>query len=110
MLTISEMRSVIAFDRLLIKFATCPLPRGSIIPAISLSASIKMISLITGEMIVAIRSKSPAPPTAFLMSEELARIREKPSEIYEPTMGTYDLIAYLAVLIDIPSTEPAEIP
>ena len=64
-----------------IKLAIFPSPKGSIMPAINLSANIKSIICIKGEITVAKRSKSPAPPTAFFIKLELAKMRNIPSEI-----------------------------
>ena len=98
------------FERDEIKFAICLLPSGSIIPAISLSASINKISSISGDSIVASSKKRPVAPTAFFIKLDESKIIPMPSLIYEPKIGIYDFIAYLAVLIEIPSTEPAAMP
>lgn len=79
-------------------------------PATSLSASMKSIISISGEMIVASNIKSPVAPTAFLIRFDEARISPIPSLKYEPRIGTYERMAYLAVLIEMPSIVPAVIP
>ena len=107
---ISTINKTRLFDSDDTKFAICLLPRGSSIPAISFKASINRISWISGERMVARSKNSPVAPTAFLIRFEETKISPIPSLIYEPSIGIYDLIAYLAVLIDIPSIDPAVIP
>lgn len=102
--------STMLFDSEEMKFATCLLPSGSMIPEANFKTSMKSTSSISGDKTVAKRRNSPAPPTVFFMRFDDVRIRPIPSLKYEPNIGTYDLIANLAVLIDIPSTAPAVIP
>ena len=65
--------STILFEIEEIKLDICLFPRGSTIPAISLSASIKITIWIIGESMVASNIKSPAAPTAFLIKLEIGR-------------------------------------
>ena len=92
------------------KFAICLFPSGSIIPAINFKANINNINSISGDNTVASKRNNPVAPTAFFIKFDDTKIKPIPSLKYEPKIGIYDLIAYLAVLIEIPSIEPAVIP
>ena len=72
--TIIEISIVMLFERVETNDAILPSPSGSIIPAISLSASIKITSCMIGAKIVPTSSSSPQAPTAFLIRLEEARM------------------------------------